>query len=326
MTLFGRKNKNRDGVAPPPTPLASRQPEASAPDNRRSDGAAPGWSNVNAIRAEWPSTSLDRSADLGSWQQGVRQFEGNDADYRVMMRCTSLLAPALAHTLYGPSILRHDDLQETVAMVLYASLAKPPDGRTFSDSSQRAARLALTVAREQGWMPWGAHDRIAQIINDRANSMLLTLAIAPEGKPWLGDLFAFFAVPPTLLAQQDALPKVWNSDAKAVDRMSDVMQKAEHGDQASERHKTGLALILAGRPEEALKAFSEAARLGSPDAMKDAGDVALELERESEANFWFESAAKATWARWHSGQANERLQFSGTSERPRLAPPMVSPH
>jgi TPR repeat protein len=54
-----------------------------------------------------------------------------------------------------------------------------------------------------------------------------------------------------------------------------------------------MGLWLEGNREEALEVLSEAGRLGSAQAMKDAGDLARELGRDAEARFWFESAANA---------------------------------
>jgi TPR repeat protein len=294
MALFGRKKQESRGVVPPAPPSSRPQPANPPPSNPANPSpagaSAPGgWSDIKAVRAEWPQDNLNEASDLASWREGVRLYDNDD--YASMMRCASLLSPALAHSLYGEGILRGSDLPATVHKIFYASLTAPPDGRTFAESAQKAARLALTITRENGWQParMGGQGLFDPLITDKGNYMLLCAAIAPSGQPWLGDLNQFFAVPPTPLA--DA--KVTTQGDEVANRMYETLQQANAGDEMSEAHLRGMGLWANGQREEALQALSEAARLGSAHAMKDAGDLAQELGRDGEARFWFESAANA---------------------------------
>ncbi len=54
-----------------------------------------------------------------------------------------------------------------------------------------------------------------------------------------------------------------------------------------------MALFGKGDYEGAIAKYSEAARLGSVDAMGAAGDLSKNLGRQEDANFWYESAANA---------------------------------
>ncbi|HSL73890.1 MAG TPA: hypothetical protein VK853_05470 [Ilumatobacteraceae bacterium] len=175
--------------------------------------------------------------------------------------------------------------------MLFASLSAPPDGRTFAESAQKSARLALAIIRENGWQPasMGGQGHFDPIIMDTGNYMLLGSAISPPDRPWEGDLAEFFAVPPS---QPDVTIGPSPNEA-VVDRMYDTLQQARAGDEMSEAHMRGMSLWANGQLEQALEALGEAGRLGSAHAMKDAGDLAQELGRESEARFWFESAANA---------------------------------
>src|ERR1700743_3055270 len=65
-----------------------------------------GWGNIAGVRAEWPHRGLDRDRDLSGWHEGVVLYQNDD--YRSMMKCAELLAPALAHSLYGDGVLRGD--------------------------------------------------------------------------------------------------------------------------------------------------------------------------------------------------------------------------
>jgi hypothetical protein len=270
----------------------SHSPESHAP----SDGTD--WSNIENIRAEWPAAQLDPQADLEKWQLGVALY--NNDDYPSMMECASLLPTALAHHLYGEGLLRGEAFPDTMFKTLYASLSKPPDGQTFAPVARRAVRLVLTLLRENGLQPKSMRGQgllPEEFMMDKGNYMLMSMAVAPNAdRPWEGRLEPFFAVPPQ--PSVASLPDSTREDGnRTVDRMYATMQEAEAGDPASEAHMTGMGLWLNGHPEEGLAALSEAAKLGSVDAMKDAGDLAQELGRPGEARFWFESAANAG----HSG-------------------------
>lgn len=251
------------------------------------------WSKIDNIRAEWPQSSLDPAADLKKLQHARELYERDD--YDSMMQCATLFASVLAHSLYGPGILRGDELPETVHSTLYCSLTRPPDGRTFAESAQKAARLALTIMRENGWQPasFGGTNPVSEaMVMDKGNYMLLSAAIAPEGQPWLGDLKAFFAVPPSPVVGSLPDPEAGRG-RETIDRLYDTVQKSEAGDAASSLYMEGLGLTAQGDSEGALAKYAEAARLGSVDAMASAGDLARDLGRMDESRFWYESAANA---------------------------------
>jgi tetratricopeptide (TPR) repeat protein len=134
--------------------------------------------------------------------------------------------------------------------------------------------------------------------------MLLTAAIAPGDRVWEGDVAKFFAVPP----QPVEVPIAQSSAPTVIDRIDETLQRAEEGDEASKHHIRGLALGMDGDFEGALAALTEAVRLGSTDAMKDAGDAANHLGRLDEARGWYESAADAgnAEAMYNLGNASVR--------------------
>ena len=256
------------------------------------------WSSIENIRNEWPRAGLDPAADLQRYQQALSLYERDD--YASMMQCATLFGTALAHSLYGPGILKGDELPETVHKTLYTSLCAPPDGRTFADSAQKAARLAMTIMRENGWQPpsfGGTITHFEGMMMDRGNNMLLGTAIAPPGQPWAGDLKAFFAMPP-----QPAISAMPDAEAdrgrEMVDRLYHAVQEAEAGDTASSLYVDGMALTGRGDYEGALAKYSEAARLGSVDSMASAGDLSRDLGRQADANFWYEVLPMAVtpWA------------------------------
>ena len=100
MGLFDRK-KPQQPATPPATP-------PSAP-------AAPGWSDIATIRAEWPQSALDAAADMQKFQQALALYERDD--YASMMharrcspprwptRCT-VRASCMATTCPAPSTRR----------------------------------------------------------------------------------------------------------------------------------------------------------------------------------------------------------------------------
>jgi TPR repeat protein len=251
------------------------------------------WSNIENIKAEWPRAALDPGRDLQRYEHALALYERDD--YASMMQCATIFATALAHSLYGPGILHGDDLPNTVHKTLYCSLCSPPAGRTFAESAQKAARLAMTIMRENGWQPpsfGGSVTHFERMMMDTGNYMLLGTAIAPPNQPWAGDLEAFFSVPPTPLV--DSLPTPESDRTRAtIDRVYETLQQSEAGDAASRLYMEGLGLTAAGDLEGALAKYKKAAELGSVDAMAEAGTLADQLGRDQESQFWYESAANA---------------------------------
>lgn len=289
MGLFNRRQQPTLVVPPAPpqvrVPQRPVQPKVSPP-------ADSDWSDINAIRAEWPEHSLDPDADMRRWQEGIRLYDNDD--YGSMMKSATLLSHALAHSLYSEGILRGDDLPETAFKVLFSAMSAPPDGRTFADSAQKAARLALTIVRENGWQPRALggtqSDYFDPLIMDKGNYLLLTSALRREGA-WAGALEKFFAVPPTRLTPE--IPQSASDAAASADQVYAMTKRAEEGDVASNHYMDGLALWRAGHFDEALTKMAEAANLGSVQAMKDAGDLAREMGQHDVARFWYESGANA---------------------------------
>jgi TPR repeat protein len=249
------------------------------------------WSDIARIRAEWPQSCLDRDVDLRGFRQAVVLYERDD--YASMMRCAQLFAAALAHSLYGQGILQGDDLVNAIYQTLFCSLFRPPDGKTFADSARRAARLALTIMRENGLQPPRYGGSLDFFEPTLANGfILLSTAIAPVGQPLKGDLEAFFAVSPSPAVGPLPNPET-DRLSGTVNRVHDALQEAEAGDTASSLLTAGLALTLQGDLEGALAKQSEAARLGSVQAMAEAAQLAGDLGRAEESRFWEQSAAEA---------------------------------
>jgi hypothetical protein len=249
------------------------------------------WSDITSIRAEWPQSSLDLDADLRGFRQAVVLYDRDD--YASMMRCAQLFGAALAHSLYGQGILEGDDLVNTIHQTLFCSLFPPPDGKTFADSARRAARLALTIMRENGLQPPRYGGSLEFFEPTLANGFfLLSTAIAPVDQPLKGDLAAFFAVPPSPAVGPLPNPET-DRLSDTVNRVHDTLQEAEAGDTASSLFMNGLALAAQGDLEGALAKQSEAARLGSVQAMAEAAQLALSLGRDEESRFWEQSAAEA---------------------------------
>lgn len=257
-------------------------------DHTRAD-----WALLDNVRAEWPLSSLDRARDLQQYEHALVLYERDD--YPTMMRCATLFATALAHSVHGDGILTGDDVPNTVHKTIYCALCAPPDGRTFADAAQRAARLAMTVMRENGWHPpafGGTVPFFEPMMTDPGNRQLLSAAIAPPNEPWNGDLNRFFAVPPTPTI--GVLP---NPDAargrESIDHIHEVVQRAEGGDTASALYVEGMAAASRGDYEGAVARYREAADLGSIDAMASAGDLTSEMGRLEESGAWYERAAEA---------------------------------
>jgi tetratricopeptide (TPR) repeat protein len=280
VALFNGNKSEQPTTTPPPSPAPPSPPAVD-------------WSNIENIRGEWPRAALDPATDLQRYRQALALYERDD--YASMMQCATMFATALAHSLYGPGILRGDELRETLHKALYCSLCAPPDGRTFADTAQKAARLAMTIMRENGWQPpslGGTNTHFERMMMDKGNYILVGTAISPPNQPWAGDLKAFFAVPP-----QPTIGTLPNPESdrggEMIDRIYTTIQESKAGDTASSLYVAGMALSAQGDVEGALAKYSEAARVGSVDAMAAAGDLSADLGRQEDANFWYEGAANA---------------------------------
>lgn len=281
---MGRFRRKKDPVSAP----------APARHSTASSTPSPNWSDLESIKDEWPQRALDAAADLSAYQAALQLYSDRD-DYSTMLNLAAPFGRALAHSLYGPGILDPVALRDAVNNTLYCALYKPPDGQTFADPAQRAARLALTIMRESGWIPprfGGSDEMFERWFGDTGNYFLLTAAIAPEKQPWAGDLQSFFAVSPAPSVGPLPNPATEGAD-EIVERRETMLEWADGGDTESALFLDGMALSARGDAEGALAKYIEAARLGSVEAMASAGSVAAELGRTEESNSWYEAAAKA---------------------------------
>ncbi len=262
------------------------------------------WSQVDSIRGEWPVGELDADNDLAAWRAGQRVYEAND-DYRSMMQAGALMCQALQHELYGQGILAGSDLPETVHSVLFASITAPPDGWTLTDQASRQIRLAMTVMKKHGWQPaaMGGNGAMERPFFQGGNYMLLTRAIAPEERPWQGDLKGFFAKNPIDIPAPMAAPGTqaradYLDDPVALAaRVENIFGEADAGDAASQAYRKAFAAQERGDVAAALYHYEEAAQLGLVDAMYDAGCLNFELGRTSAGIFWWETGAKSGHAK-----------------------------
>ena len=213
MALFRRKDP--PGPAPPPAPpkqgnvtdgtvlarqgtIPPKKTPSSAPQNAPRSSGGTDWADIDNIRAEWPKSALDPEKDLRKRDEGISLYnQGPGQSPASALRTAALLAPSLAHSLYGEGILRGQDLIDTVYKTLFASL-DVADDRTFPEEAQRIARLALTLVRENGWQPgaMGGDGLFDNVLTEKYAVLMLPMVISPNNRPWEGDLKAFFAVPP----------------------------------------------------------------------------------------------------------------------------------
>ena len=126
------------------------------------------------------------ATDLQRYQHAIALYDRDD--YASMMQCATSLRPRWRIRCMARASLRGDELPDAVHKTLFCSLCAPPDGRTFAESAQKAARLAMTIMRENGWQPpslGGTITHFERMMMDKGNYMLLGTAIAPPGHPWL---------------------------------------------------------------------------------------------------------------------------------------------
>jgi TPR repeat protein len=251
------------------------------------------WGDIESIREEWPKSELDVPRDLDAWNRAKVLFENDD--YDSMMSCAKYFSFALAHNLYGPGILPESEIVHTVNSILYSSVAPPPDGQTFVDMARKCARLALTFVREYGWQreSLGGTGQFDGLIEDTGNHGLYSAAIA-IGDQIVGDLSAFFLVPPSLHVHQGSIPDP-SEDLNGV--MEGFMDAADRGDVASEHFVRAFALLSNDDLPGAISELEASATSGNSRAMYVAGDLAEEIGDVDQAEFWHRQAARAGDAR-----------------------------
>jgi hypothetical protein len=161
------------------------------PSRPGSPPAVVDWSDIEMVRREWPTNGMDPAVDLEAWRVGQQLYAAND-DYHSMIRAAELMCQALRHHLYGPGLLKGQDLPPTVHSVLYAACTPPPGTPTLTEQASKQLRLALTICRENGWQPKylggdGAMDRAFA----QNREFLFGSAIAPPGEA-VASLESFF--------------------------------------------------------------------------------------------------------------------------------------
>lgn len=258
------------------------------------------WADLAEVRREWPRDEQSVDADLAAWREGGQLYADRN-DYASMIRAGGLLCRALRHELHGSGPLDGTDLPTTVHRVLFAASTAPPDGQTLSPEAARQLRLALTIVKKHGWQSpaMGGDGMMEEFIS--ARFMIFSAAVAPRARePWTGDLRDFFTRNPIAIADEAPGPEplpVRDTEQRPMDQMIANMQaaidQADAGDAASEARLRAIGAGLEGHDERALELFEEAARLGSVEAMYEAGCMARDLGRPAETVRWFETAAAA---------------------------------
>ena len=286
MAIFRRQNDNIARHSTPPSTGAAVGSPGSAHQADSRTAQLP-WSDINAIRAEWPEAQLNPVADMESWRQGMQLYEADG--YPSMMRAAPLLSAALAHNLYGEGVLMGSDLPETVNNVLYASVEAPPDGKSFAESARRCARLALTIVREYGWQPtsMGGSGQFDRLID--GSYFLFATAIAGAGQS-AGDLNGFFAVAPQPVIEHIRDSQAGTATVEALFESESMRRQAEAGDTDA---MTNLAsgLLASSRDGEAEHWYRKAAQAGNAEAMTGLGWLLEHTDRAADAEQWYREAA-----------------------------------
>lgn len=143
MPLFGRKKES----------------DASAKAGGGARVSDTDWSDLDNVRAEWPS-SVPNDDDLIGWQNGFRIYEqgmppNNDIPPLQMFNIAEYMSRELRHAVYGKSRLTPEQTVETIGRVLDL-LARTPFGAVDWLEPELAyglIRLAFAIAKLNGWQP-----------------------------------------------------------------------------------------------------------------------------------------------------------------------------
>ena len=297
--MFGKKKRQ-----PEPEPSISRS----------------GGSDIEEVRREWPASDLDATADLKAWREGQHIYDRND-DYQSMMRAGRLMCRALRHHLYGEGILAAQEFPETAHSVLFASSILPSDDHALTEQARSQLRLALTVCKKHGWQPddMGGDGKFRPIF-ESSRFDLFSAAVIPPGEELGGVLFAFFTTNPVNIQPASPSPPYFVEQASfdrsneemgvTITAVREVVAKADAGDPASQARLRGFAAHEAGDRETELRHYEEAARLGDPAGMFEAGCLCDNLGRTEDSARWWEAAADAGY-----GEAATNLGARAVQDR-----------
>jgi len=110
------------------------------------------WADVENIRNEW-RTQLESADDsMVAWRNGMRMYDDGPVPAQ-RLNTAEYMTRALGHQLFGRRLLTETDAAETVRRVLTMVELVPSEPIWLLDFAPRLARLALAVAREEGWQP-----------------------------------------------------------------------------------------------------------------------------------------------------------------------------
>lgn len=113
------------------------------------------WADVENIRNEW-RTQLESADDsMVAWRNGMRMYDDGPVPAQ-RLNTAEYMTRALGHQLFGRRLLTETDAAETVRRVLTMVELVPSEPIWLLDFAPRLARLALAVAREEGWQPRAA--------------------------------------------------------------------------------------------------------------------------------------------------------------------------
>jgi hypothetical protein len=300
VPLFGGRKQSLSQ----PQQVARQQ---SAPPQAASPQAAPpqapppakhdvDWADIELIRAEWPLDDANAEADLAAFHEGNQVYDDND-DYLSMLRSGALLSRSLRYELYGKGILRPDDVSLATFRVLFASAYPPPDERSFPHQAASQLRLAMTVAKKHGWQPaaWGGNDMLGESIS--RSVMVLAMAIAPEGRPWDGDVKGFFTTNPLHIEAPEPEPVHGNDSQYFREVMENIhgiqatIDAADAGDPAAHERVLGFQASQAGDDAAAQVHYERSAEMGNVGGMFDAGCGASRAGEREKAIGYFEAAS-----------------------------------
>jgi hypothetical protein len=132
-------------VSPPELPRAEEPRAAPQPEED--------WSDDVRIRAEWTSQLQGVEEGRLGWSNGMRLFEQQPVAAQ-LLNVAEYLTRGLAYTYLGQPLVTDEQAAETVRRVLRAISDMPPTVPSFQrEFAPRLVRLALAVARQQGWQP-----------------------------------------------------------------------------------------------------------------------------------------------------------------------------
>jgi hypothetical protein len=155
--MFGRRKRHGTADADPSSAGADAAAQAPPTGTRRfpedEDPTLTDWADLDTIRAEWPEDKFESQDRLG-YDNGIRLSGDPGMPPLQRLNYAEYITRGLRHALYDDGLVSRDEAAIGVRTILEVLEPAPgPDSPIAFYLRRRSVRLALALAKLNGWQP-----------------------------------------------------------------------------------------------------------------------------------------------------------------------------